>query len=235
MTKDSTPEDVGRGGIGTLNEFALHAEIIGRLAQPGDILESEVEGYRIDIQRQDQLIEVQTRSLGKLSKKVNTLAENYPITVVYPIYKLKYIHRVDADGQTVSRRKSPKSGRLVNAFEELVYAPKLIQNPNASLTLMLIEGEEIWRDDGQGSWRRKHWSIAERHLIEVISQRTFRETADLLDFLPHSLPSKFTNRELAENLQISPRLAGKITYTFRKMNLITAVGKQSRANLFQIQ
>ena len=235
MSNKIPQEDNDRNGIGTLNEFSLHAEIINWLSLPGDNLEAHLEGYRIDIQRPDQLIEVQTRGLAKLIKKVNTLAESYPITIVYPIYKVKYIRRIDKEDQTVSRRKSPKNGKLVHVFDELVYTPDLIQKPNASLLLMLIEGEEVWKDDGQGSWRRKHWSIADRHLIKVISQRTFHQPHDLLELLPRSLPAPFTNKDLAISLNIPARLAGKITYTFRKMDLITVIGKQGRSNLFNIQ
>ena len=223
-----------RDGIGTLNENSLHAEIIAYLAQPGDILESELEGYRIDIHRGNQVIEVQTAHLGKLTRKVQALAESHQVEVVYPIHKLKYIHRVNAEGETVSRRRSPKQGKLAHAFDELVYAPDLIDHPNVSLTLMLIESEEIWQDDGQGSWRRKYWSIAERNLIKVHSQHRYQQPMDLLDLLPRSLPAPFTNRQLADLLKIPARLAGKITYTFRKMGLVTVAGKDGRANLFSI-
>jgi len=227
-------EENTRDGIGTLNENSLHAEIIAYLAQPGDILESELDGYRIDIHRRDRVIEVQTRSLGILTQKVLTLAGSHQVEVVYPIHKLKFIRRVDAEGETLSRRRSPKQGKLAHAFEELVYAPNLIDHPNVSLTLMLIESEEIWQDDGQGSWRRKYWSIAERNLIQVVSQHRFKEPQDLLELLPRPLPSPFTNRQLADLLKIPARLAGKITYTFRKMGLITIAGKDGRANLFSI-
>jgi len=232
MTADTPANDDTRNGIGILNEHSLHAEIIAYLAQPGDILESKLEGYFIDIQRGSQVIEVQTSSLGKLTRKVLALAESHQVEVVYPIHKIKYIHRVDETGKTISRRRSPKQGKLAHAFEELVYAPQLIAHPNVTLNLMLIEGEEFWQDDGQGSWRRKHWSIVDRGLLKIHSQRRCRNPQDLLDLLPPSLPSPFTNRQLAEHLKIPARLAGKITYTLRKLDLISVSGKDGRANLF---
>ena len=70
---DHQPPDDHRSGIGTLNEFSLHADIIHHLSQPGDILEAELEGYFIDILRGDQIIEVQTANLAKLKPKIKKL------------------------------------------------------------------------------------------------------------------------------------------------------------------
>jgi hypothetical protein len=223
-----------RSGIGTLNEFSMHAEIIRQLAQPGDQLEAELEGYFIDILRDDKIIEVQTRNLGKLVKKAHTLANNRPVEVIYPVQQKKTITRVSADGEVVSQRKSPKNGQVVDVFDELVNAPTLVTPKNVTLTILLIEGEEIWKDDGKGSWRRKGWSIHERHLQKVVGDRVISQPDDLLTILPRSLPSPFTNAQLAKILKIRGRLAGKITYTLRKLELLDVVGRQGKAYLFEV-
>jgi len=231
--KNKKPSHHIRSGIGTLNENSLHAEIISSIAQPGDQLEAEVEGYFIDILRPEKAIEVQTRNLGKITTKVRTLAELFPVEIVFPIQKIKYITKITGEGDPVSQRKSPKQGRITDVFDELVRATDILDHPNTSLTVMLIEAEEIWRDDGQGSWRRKGWSIAERNLLKIISTNTFRTPDDLLHLLPRSLPTPFTNRQLAKSLGIRPRSAGKITYTLRKMRVLELVGKQGNSNLFE--
>ncbi len=223
-----------RSGIGTLNEFSMHAEIIRHLAQPGDQLEAELAGYFIDILRQDGIIEVQTRNLGKLVKKAHTLAENRPVKVIYPIQQYKTITRISAEGEIVSSRKSPKSGRVIDVFDELVNAPTLITPNDVTLTILLIESEEIWKDDGKGSWRRKGWSIHERHFHKVVGERNLSQPEDLLSLLPRALPAPFTNAQLAKTLKIRGRLAGKITYTLRKLELIDVVGRQGNAYLFEV-
>lgn len=223
-----------RSGIGTLNEFSLHAEIIRQLAQPGDQLEAELEGYFIDILREDRIIEVQTRNLGKLVKKAHTLANNRPVEVIYPVQQKKIITRISASGEVVSQRKSPKNGRVVDVFDELVNAPTLVTPENVTLNILLIEAEEIWKDDGRGSWRRQGWSIHERHLQKVIGERVISRPDDLLETLPRSLPSPFTNAQLAKTLKIRSRLAGKITYTLRKLELLDVVGQQGNAYLFEV-
>ena len=223
-----------RSGIGTLNENSLHADIIHSLFQDGDQLEAEVDGFYIDILRQDKAIEVQTKNLGKLSRKVLSLADNIPVEIVVPIHKTKIISKIDRDGKLVSQRKSPKQGKIIDIFDELVRATDIFSHPSISLTILMIEADEVWKDDGKGSWRRKGWSIHERRLIRTLSEHRFQSPEDLLSLLPQSLPSPFTNQNLSKTLGIRASTAGKITYTFRKMNLLEVIGKEGNAYLFII-
>ena len=223
-----------RSGIGTLNENSLHADIIHSLFQDGDQLEAEVDGFYIDLLRQDKAIEVQTKNLGKLSRKVLSLADNIPVEIVVPIHKTKIISKLDRDGNLVSQRKSPKQGKIIDIFDELVRATDIFSHPSISLTILMIEADEVWKDDGKGSWRRKGWSIHERRLIRTLSEHRFQSPEDLLSLLPQSLPSPFTNQNLSKTLGIRASTAGKITYTFRKMNLLEVIGKEGNAYLFII-
>lgn len=221
-----------RSGIGTLNEFSLHADIIKHLSQPEDLLEAELEGYRIDILRGNKIIEVQTRNIAQLMHKIRKLQDTHTIEIIYPLQVKKLIIKKNGQGEIVSKRTSPKKERIENIFDELVHAHGLIRHPNVSLTLLLIEAEEVWKDDGEGSWRRKFWSISERHLTRIIDKKRFKNNADFISLLPKSLPTPFTNKQLAEQLKIRSRLAGKITYTLRKMELIDIVDKKGNTYFF---
>lgn len=231
---DSQPPENDRSGIGTLNEFSLHSDIIHHLAQPEDALEAELEGYFIDILRGEKIIEVQTSNLAQLKPKIKKLQDKHPLEIVFPIQAKKYIVRKNAEGEIVSRRKSPKTGRIVDVFDQMVHAPKLIDHKNVTLTVLLIDAEEVWRDDGQGSWRRKFWSISERHLLKVVAEKQLNTNQDFLDLLPKTLASPFTNKQLAKQLRVRARLARKITYTLRKMELLEIVGKEGKAHLMSI-
>jgi hypothetical protein len=234
MTEHKNTNNKKRTGIGTLNENSLHADIIHSIAQDGDQLEAELNGFFIDILRKDKAIEVQTRNLGKLSRKVLSLAMTIPVEIVYPISETKLITKINRDGKITSQRKSPKRGKITDIFDELVRATNIFTHPSITLTALMIDAEEIWRDDGQGSWRRKGWSIHERKLIRVINHINFTAPEDLLKLLPKSLPAPFTNQQLAKSLGIRVRSAGKITYTFRKMNLLEITGKEGNSYLFEI-
>jgi hypothetical protein len=72
------------GGIGTLRETGLHADLKRWYAQPGDEFEIALDGFVIDIRRGQHLIEIQTRSFSSMRRKLLALAERHPVRVVHP-------------------------------------------------------------------------------------------------------------------------------------------------------
>ncbi len=219
-------------GIGTLGESSLHAALKAWYAQPGDRLEVDVDGYVADIVRGDLLIEIQTGNFTKLKGKLTRLVDEHKVRLVYPVAAQKWIVRVDTDGQLISRRKSPRRGRVEDLFAELVRIPTLLAEPTFSVEVALVHAEQVLRDDGLGSWRRKGWSVADHHLIEVVGSQRFDSPEDLAALLPDALPNPFTNRELADALKIRINLAQKMTYCLRKMKVIAIVGKRGNALLY---
>jgi hypothetical protein len=219
--------------IGLLRETSLHAALKNWYAQEGDRLEVLVDGYVIDIVREGLLIEIQTRGFSSLKAKLVRLTQNRPVRLVYPIAKEKWVVRVSLDGQTkLARRRSPKRGRLEDLFKELVRFPALINNPNFSIEVLFTQEEEIWRDDGKGSWRRKGWSIADRRLLQVFNRVVLTGSEDFKALLPPNLPISFTSRDLAETLSLPRALAQKMVYCMLAMEVIEVVGKQKKARLY---
>ena len=65
--------------IGTLRESDLHAALKRHYARPGDQLETVIDGYVIDIVREDavqgiELIEIQTHNFAALKREAPGLA-----------------------------------------------------------------------------------------------------------------------------------------------------------------
>jgi hypothetical protein len=98
--------------------------------------------------------------------------------------------------------------------------------------VLMIEEEEIWCNDGRGSWRRKGASIEDRKLIRVFEREVFENKSDFLKFLPKDLPDPFSNRNLAESLGIPVNQSRRMTYSLRKIGTITHVGKNKNQMLF---
>ncbi|MCI0399313.1 MAG: hypothetical protein L0322_30865 [Chloroflexi bacterium] len=218
--------------IGTLQETSLHAALKEWVARPGDALEAPVDGYLVDVVRGDRLIEIQTGNFSALKGKLARLLPRYHVRVIHPIAQEKWIYRVSAEGEALGRRKSPRRGRVEDVFRELVRLPHLAGDPHFSLEVVLVQEEQIWRDDGRGSWRRKKWSIADRRLLGVVGQVALAAPADYLALLPAGLDQPFTNRELAEALKAPAYLAGHMTYCLGKMGLLAPAGKKGRAYLY---
>lgn len=219
-------------GIGTLQEMSLHAALKSWYAEPGDSLEVPVSGYQIDIVRGPWLVEIQTANFTAIKIKLKTLLVDHKVRIVHPIALERWIKRVTRDNQFITRRKSPKHGRFEDVFSELVRLPDLACHPNFFLEVLLIKEEVVWRDDGQGSWRRKGWSVADRRLLDVVDAIQLDEPEQYARFLPADLTRPFTNLELSEHLGLKRRLAERMTYCLRKMVLLEMVGKRGRQNLY---
>ena len=220
--------------FGTLKENSLHAALKQWYSLPGDQLETWVDNYIIDIVRDDLLIEIQTGQFSALKPKTKKLANNYKIQIIHPIIKNKWIIKSDNKGATIGKRKSPKKGRIEDLFTQLIRAPHIFSHPNISLTVPLVEAEELWKDDGKGSWRRKHWSISDKKLVKIIEEYSFTNPAELLALLPANLPTDFTNKDLASALKLTTTQAQKMTYSLRKMDLLSLTGKNGNSHLHAV-
>jgi hypothetical protein len=220
---------------GTMGEKSLHGAIKNWYAHPGDGLEALVDGYLVDIVRDDMLIEIQTRNFSALKLKLTRLTGSHRVRLVHPISQRKWIIRMDASsGAVLSRRRSPKRGRVEDVFHELVYIPSLLRDPNFSLEVLLVRSEDLLIDDGRGSWRRRRWSIHDRRLLDVVDSVLFEAPDDLLKLLPSSLPEKFTTKDLSQASKLRVSTAQKMAYCLRQIGLIEAVDKRGRALLYSL-
>ncbi len=216
-----------------MQESSLHASIKTWFTQDVNQQEVYIDGFLIDAVCKDLLVEIQTRSFYQLKAKLSTLLKNYKVRVVHPIAAEKWIIYLPADGdEAIRRRKSPKHGRYEHLFRELVYISQFVFDPNFSIEILLTHEEEIRRDDGLGSWRRKGWSIIDRRLIEVTDQVILFSVNDYQMFLPENLPQPFTTKNLSLSLHIPHRLAQKMAYCLRSMDIISLCDKRGRENLY---
>ena len=197
-------------------------------------VESILGEYRIDVVRGDLLIEIQTRSFSSIRKKLRILVKDHRVRLVHPVPYMKWIVRLDEDEKQVGRRKSPKRGRVEEVFKELVYMPDLLSDPNFELEVALVNMEEYLIDDGQGSWRRRHWSIHDRKMLNLHERHLYQAPADFLKLLPESLPDVFTTRQLAKESKLRINLAQKMVYCLRNMGILEQTGKKGRAKLYTV-
>jgi hypothetical protein len=157
--------------------------------------------------------------------------------VVKPIVARKQLIKLTSKGGDVlSRRWSPKRGKVLDVFRELVYFTRAFPHPNLTLEVPLVEVDE-YRYPGHG---RRRWRHANDHLIEdqkLVSIResyTFRTTKDLLRLIPSGLPKPFHTGHLAQALDVDRSYAQLIAYCLRNMGAMKQVGKAGNALLYRI-
>ena len=138
MTPDPT--------IGVLREGPLHAALKDLLAAPGDRVEVPVGRFVIDLVRADgELVEVQTGGFGALGPKLDALLDDHRMRIVHPLPGERRIIRVDASGEVLSARRSPKRATVVELFDKLVAFPSLLTHPNLVIEVILLSEDHVRR------------------------------------------------------------------------------------------
>lgn len=221
--------------IGTLKEKPLHASLKRYCAEPGDCFEVPVDGYVIDIVRGDLLVEIQTRGFSSMKRKLaDLLAAGHRVRVVHPIAADRHIVRLDDDGTVLGRRRSPKHGRPIDVFAELVGIVDSLSHPGIELDLVMTLEDEYRVYRPGKAWRRNGWTVLERRLLGVAETIEIRSLGHLVAMLPEDLPEVFTTADLAEGLGCTRRLAQQMTYTLREAETIRVVGKRGNVLLYEV-
>lgn len=218
-------------------ESSLHRDLKNWYAQ-ADEAEQEVRlrGYRIDVVRNDELIEIQHGSLAAIRRKVARLLEAHDVLVVKPIIHRKtLIKRTRKNGKIQSRRLSPKRGQLLDLFDELVYFRHIFPHPRLTLEVPLVNVEE-WRYPGHGRRRRRRERdhvVEDAKLLEVLEVHRFSTAADLRRLIPGKLPQPFHTGHLATALGVERWIAQRVAYCLRHAGTVQQDGKSGNAWLYR--
>lgn len=218
------------------NERSLHLALKKWYSSPIDRLEVFVKDYIIDIMRGELLIEIQTCNFSAIKDKIYDLIQEYNLRLVYPIATIKWLLYISPnEDRIIRKRKSPKQGRPINLFYELVRIPRLLNNANFELEVLMIEEAEIRCNDGKGSWRRRGSSLKDHILLKVIERLLFTNGRDLFNLLPKDITQPFSNKELAKTLRIPVNLARKVTYSMNKMDILEIAYRKRNAPFFSLK
>ncbi len=232
--------------IGTLREKRLHAALKTYLCadtscherpitrtEPNNIDDTDRANRKerhmvADILVGEDIMEVQTGGLYPLRDKVRWYLANttYRITVVHPVAAVRYLSWIDpADGTVLSRRRSPKRGRVRDVAKELYWLSEFIGNPRFSVRILLIELEEYRMADGWSRDGKRGSSRYERFPTALYGDVLLSTPADYAAyFLPTSLHAPqeengslppFTAADYAK----ASGIRGKATYSMLKILL----------------
>lgn len=219
----------------TINEGPLHRDLKFWYATPGDLMECQVDGFTVDICRDNLLIEIQTAGFGSLKKKLAILTRSHRVRLVYPLPTLRYILKESAPGDLRPiRRKSPLKPNRFRVFSELVHIARIMRSPNLSLEILHTEEEEMrWK--GTGGWRahRRGYATRERRLIRILESDLYDPASDIGDLLSPSLPEQFGTADIAAQCRVRVALARQAAYTLRKADILEIAGKRGNALLYR--
>lgn len=222
-------------GIGTLGEKTLHA-VLKRYIEP-DVSKHEIKigGFYADIADSGRITEIQTGSFYPLCKKLDQMLVSYKVTVVHPIAVNRYICWLDpSGGALVSRRKSPRKGRIYDVLRQLYYIRDMLCDPGLSIKLVLIDLEEYRLLDGYGESRKGRATKYEKIPVSLLDEIDFTDRRDYMMLLPPSLPDLFTAKELASCLGVSSFVSYLAIKVFLETGCIAPAGKIGRSAAYRI-
>jgi hypothetical protein len=219
-------------GIGTLREGPLHAALKAWLARPGDVLETAVDGYVIDLVRADgELVELQTGGFSPLRGKLDALLDRHRMRIVHPVAAERRIVRLGAGGELLAARRSPKRGDATAVFDGLVSFPTLLGHPHLTIEVLLCREDHV-RAAAPTRGRRYTRDPGERRLVEVLDRVVLAHPVDAAALLPASLDgTPFTTRELAGAMGAPVALAQRAAACLRALEILEPAGNRGRAPL----
>ncbi len=218
-------------------ETSLHRELKEIYAGEDAQTEVALDGFRIDAVADGRLIEVQHGSLGAIQAKIRKLVKKNEVVVVKPIIHRKRLVKLESQGgQQISSRRSPKRGKLLDIFSELVHFTNAFPHPNLTIEVALVEVDEL-RYPGHGRRRRRRaddFQIEDVRLVEILQTDRFQTAEDLLRLFPALPDEPFNTAQLAETLDVARWDAQRIAYCLRKSGVFQSVGKQANAWLYRV-
>ena len=214
------PPDADEGGIGTRSESSLHAAVKLLVSEPGDRFEVPLDGFVVDVVRGDTCIEVQTGGFAAMGNKLDRLLGDFHVHVVHPIAVESWIERRD-----MPTRKSPKRGCLHDVFGELVSVPTMLDHPNLTIEVLLVQVDVLKVADPTMRRRRGGWRTVDRRLRAVVDRHGLRTPRDLVALLPPDLPEEWTTKDVASGAGIPRRTAQQMAYVLKANGLAIEVGR----------
>jgi len=219
-------------------ETSLHRDLKRLYAGDTAAMEVRVGNYRIDVVAPTELIEIQHGPLWAIRDKVRSLLAEHQVLVVKPIVASKLlIQRTRRGGRVASSRRSPKRGKLLDLFDELVHFTRVFPHSRLAIDVVLVDVEE-WRYPGHGRRRRHRASdhlVEDQKLVAVRESHRLQTADDLRGLVSCELPSPFHTGHLAERLSVPRWLAQRVAYCLRQMGAARSVGKQRNALLYEFE
>jgi len=217
-------------------ETSLHRQLKSLYAGPQTQLEVRVAKYRIDAVVDGRLVEIQHGPLGAIRDKVRQLLAEHRVLVVKPIVVRKTLVKLAGKGGTVvQRRISPKQGKLLDLFDDLVHFTRVFPHPRLELQVPMVEVEE-WRYPGHGRrrrWRTSDHVVEDQKLLAVRQTHRLQVAADLVRLLGCRLEGPFDTGSIARTLEVRPWIAQRIAYCLCRMGASRQIGKRGNLRVYE--
>lgn len=222
-----------RSGIGTLSEKTVHAVLKEYYGGGDESKELSVGDFVADVVCEEGIVEIQTRALYRLERKLKAFLPVCRVTVVHPIEAEKYIITLDPEsGELISRRRSPKREKLWHGLAELYGLRSYLTHEGLTVRFPVITVEES-RFPPTGKGRRRRATKLDRVPADMTDEIVLKTGADYAALLPEELSESFTSADLAALCRISADTARSCINILAAVGVLEESGRQGRRKLWQ--
>lgn len=223
-----------RSGIGTLQEKTIHAVLKEFYAPDENMQEISIGRFVADIYTGSDIMEIQTGHFDNLRRKLDSFLSDYPVTVIYPVPRIKYLIWVDTEtGECSKPRKSTVKGSVYRAFYELYKIKKYLSNPNLRLRFPYLELEEHRLLDGWSRDKKKGSHRYDRIPKTFLGEVRIESLNDYLQLLPADLPEPFTAAEFGKAVGERKETAAKVVHVLNYLGVIERDENRGRAYTYR--
>lgn len=223
-----------RNGIGTLKEKTVHAVLKNYLEEDEDRHEIPIEAYVADIYNDFGIIEIQTAQFNRMREKLACFLRLYPVKIVYPVPRKKYLVWVDPEtGEYSPKRKSPVTGNGYFIFPELYKIKNYLRYENLSFKIVLLDIEEFHILNKSPKRRKKSGGKYDRLPVDIVEEIDIECLEDYIQFIPYSLGEEFTSREFAKEAHINISLAQTTLNILHYVGTVEKVGKRGNSIVYK--
>lgn len=223
----------GMNGIGTLSEKTVHSVIKSYLSPNSINHEIKVGGFVADICTGNEIIEVQTRNFDKLRRKLNTFLEFAPVTIAYPIPRIKWLRWVNPQtGEISAPRKSPKLGTPYSIFPELYKIKNYLVNPNLNLKIIMMNLEEYRFLDGWSQDKKKGSTRCDRIPTELVEEIIISCPEEYQLLIPETLEDAFTSKDYKKATGLPMHHAQTALHVLHFVGAVNRIGKNGNAHIY---
>ena len=222
-----------RGTVGLLSEKTMHAVLKEYFEADRAFHEIKVGAFYADILRENEITEIQTRSLCNLRKKLDAFLKDYTVTVVYPVAYEKNLIWLDREsGEVSDKRRVGRKGSFFDAGRELWYLSDYLLHPNLKIRLLLINLDEYRLLNKKGGKKRGTLRY-DRIPLALVGELLLEERESFYALLPEKLPSPFTAKQFRKAVKGGPRTAPALLSVLMRVGVVQRVGKDGNAYLYE--
>ena len=193
----------------------------------------------VDIFDGKKITEIQTRDFNSVRKKLPSLLKEYPVEIVFPVIKTKYLCWVDLEtGEISKKRLSNKHASSCEILPHIYSIRNLLPSKNLSFRVVSLGATEYRFLDGWSDDKKKGSHRAELVPFEIYGETKIKTKSDYKKLLleigidEKANETGFTSKDFSKASKLSIAKARTSLLVLTKAGAVLRVGKKSNAILY---